>query len=92
MMRDCIQMYIKYCGPCKKQNSHKLTKSRYLLHSIPMESKTWNQIGTKKLIIRKLSYISREQIFVMGTYLEMYVFPVTPSMLPLNAHSSHGII
>ena len=53
MMRDCIQMYIKYCGPCQKQNSHKLTKNGYLLHSIPMESKTWNQIGTKNLIIRK---------------------------------------
>ena len=25
----------------------------YLLNSIPMESKTWNQIGTKILIIRK---------------------------------------
>ena len=60
MMRDCIQMYIKYCGPCQKQNSHKLTKNGYLLHSIPMESKTWNQIGTKKLIIRKLCYISQE--------------------------------
>ena len=43
MMRDCIQMYIKYSGPCQKQNSHKLTKNGYLLHSIPMESKTWNQ-------------------------------------------------
>ena len=63
-----------------------------IYYSIPMESKTWNQIGTKKLIIRKLSYISHEQIFVMGTYLEMYVFPVTLSMLPLNTHSSYGII
>ena len=52
MMRDCIQMYIKYCGPCQKQNSHKLTKNGYLLHSISMESKTWNQkIYYKKIML-----------------------------------------
>ena len=46
MMRDRIQMYIKYCEPCQMQNSHKLEKCPHLLHSIPVPAKCWAQIGT----------------------------------------------
>ena len=45
MMRDRIQMYIKYCKPCKMQNSHKLEKCPHVLHSVPVPSKCWAQIG-----------------------------------------------
>ena len=45
MMRDRIQMYTKYCKPCQIQNSHKLEKCPHVLHSVPVPTKCWAQIG-----------------------------------------------
>ena len=60
MMRDRIQMHIKYCEPCQMQNSHKLEKGAHVLHSIPVPAKCWVQIGVdiigplRKVITRNI--------------------------------------
>ena len=70
MMRDRIQMYIKYCEPCQMQNSHKLEKCSHVLHSIPVPSKCWAQISVdiigplresnnKKYIVTCVDYFSK---------------------------------
>ena len=45
MMRQSIQMYIKYCEPCQMQNTHKLEKCPHLFKSIPVPAKCWSEIG-----------------------------------------------
>ena len=45
MMRDRIQMYIKYCDPCQMQNTHKLKKCPQILDPIPVPQICFGQIG-----------------------------------------------
>ena len=70
MMRERIQMYIKYCEPCQMQNSHKLEKCSHVLHSIPVPAKYWTQIGidiigpltesnNKRYIVTCVDYFSK---------------------------------
>ena len=70
MMRQLVQMYIKYCEPCQMQNTHKLEKCPHLLKSIPVLAKCWSKIGLdfigplkesngKKYIISCVDYISK---------------------------------
>ena len=70
MMRDRIQMYIKYCEPCQLQNSHKIEKCPHVLHSVPVPAKCWAQIGAdiigplresnnKRYIVTCMDYFSK---------------------------------
>ena len=45
MMRDRIQMYIKYCDPCQKQNTHKLEKCAHVLKPISIPQKCFSKFG-----------------------------------------------
>ena len=45
MMRDRIQMYIKYCDPCQKQNTHKLEKCAHILKPISIPQKCFSKVG-----------------------------------------------
>ena len=45
MMRDRIQMYIKYCDPCQKQNTHKLEKCAHVLKPISIPQKCFSKVG-----------------------------------------------
>ena len=70
MMRDRIQMYIKYCDPCKKQNTHKLEKCAHILKPISVPQKCFSKVGLdligplcesnqKKYIISCIDYFSK---------------------------------
>ena len=45
MMRQCVQMYIKYCEPCHLHNSQKLQKCPHILKSIPVPAKCFSKLG-----------------------------------------------
>ena len=45
MMRDRIQMYIKYCNPCQKQKTHKLKKCAHVLKPISVPQKCFSKVG-----------------------------------------------
>ena len=45
MMRDRIQMYIKYCDPCQMQNTHKLEKCPHIMKPISVPQKCFGQVG-----------------------------------------------
>ena len=70
MMRDRIQMYIKYCDPCQKQNTHKLEKCAHILKPISVPQKCFSKVGLdligplcesnqKKYIISCIDYFSK---------------------------------
>ena len=70
MMRDRIQMYIKYCDPCQKQNTHKLEKCAHVLKPIFVPQKCFSKVGLdligplcesnkKKYIISCIDYFSK---------------------------------
>ena len=70
MMRQHVQMYIKYCEPCQLQNSRKLQKCPYILKSIPVLTKCFSKLGVdligplkpssgKQYIISCVDYFSK---------------------------------
>ena len=70
MMRDRIQMYIKYCNLCQKQNTHKIEKCAHALKPIFIPQKCFSKVrldliwplcesNQKKYIISCVDYFSK---------------------------------
>ena len=45
MMRQCIQMHIKYCEPCQMNNHKKLDNCPTEMQPVRVPQHTWKQIG-----------------------------------------------
>ena len=45
MMRQCIQMYLKYCGPCQMYSMKKLDKCPHEMQPVKVPKEAWSQIG-----------------------------------------------
>ena len=45
MMRQCIQMYLKYCGPCQMFSTKKLDKCPHEMQPVKVPKEAWSQIG-----------------------------------------------
>ena len=45
MMRQRIQMYLKYCGPCQVYSTKKLDKCPHEMQPVNVPKEAWSQIG-----------------------------------------------
>ena len=45
MMRQHIQMYLKYCGPCQLNSTKKLDKCPHEMQPVKVPKEAWSQIG-----------------------------------------------
>ena len=45
MMRQCIQMYLKYCGPCQLNSLKKLDKCPHEMQPVKVPKEAWSQIS-----------------------------------------------
>ena len=50
MMRQHIQMYIKYCGPCQMNNYKKIDKCPHEMQPVKVPHEVWKQIGKHILV------------------------------------------
>ena len=47
MMRQCVQMYIQFCGPRQMNNTKKLDKCPYEMQMVKFPNQAWKQIGNQ---------------------------------------------
>ena len=45
LVKERVQMYIKYCEPCQHNNTQQLEKCPQQMVLIKVEAKVWSQIG-----------------------------------------------
>ena len=45
LLKQRVQMYIKYCEPCQCNNTRKLEKCPHVMVPIKIKGKPWSQIG-----------------------------------------------
>ena len=47
LLRERINMLIKYCKPCQMNSIHKMEKCPHEITSIPIRGQVWSQIGMR---------------------------------------------
>ena len=45
MLKERVMLFIKYCEPCQRNNTHKLKKCPHQMKSIKIKQEVWTQIG-----------------------------------------------